>query len=366
MSRIIITLPQLADAISRATNIPAPEAEKFVIALVDEISSKLAAGEHVDVPGLGVFAVGGLDNNTVVWKPCAELEKDVNAPFAFFEPVELADGMSELELDCGSVEDTYSSNEIETVSDNEHNSVVADSDYHEPLSAMDDEVSEALDATSQSGEEQADIEKEPENEECEAVNLESLHETIEPDEELPYEKPRRGRFGWIEFLMGMAIGLIIGFVAAIYSPNPQLMPLREALSGKHFQAGDSIPVPVVGYADSVTVYTDSVSVAADSARLSNPIRENIDSLQKSGESPNRFDTVTSARFLTTMARQYYGDYHFWVYIYLYNKDIIKDPDLIPSGTSVKIPDASVYGIDAGSPQSIAKAQALIDSLQKNR
>ena len=70
------------------------------------------------------------------------------------------------------------------------------------------------------------------------------------------------------------------FVAAIYSPNPQLMPLREALSGKHFQAGDSIPVPVVDYADSVTVYTDSVSVAADSARLSNPVRENIDTLTK--------------------------------------------------------------------------------------
>ena len=47
-----------------------------------------------------------------------------------------------------------------------------------------------------------------------------------------------------------------------------------------------------------------------------------------------------------------------MYIYLYNKDIIKDPDLIPSGTSVKIPDASVYGIDAGSPQSIAKHRRL--------
>ena len=69
------------------------------------------------------------------------------------------------------------------------------------------------------------------------------------------------------------------------------------------------------------------------------------------------DTVGRTRFLTTMAREYYGDLNFWVYIYEENKSIISDPNHIEAGTVVIIPPASKYGIDKNDPESVAKAKA---------
>ena len=51
----------------------------------------------------------------------------------------------------------------------------------------------------------------------------------------------------------------------------------------------------------------------------------------------RYDTVTSSRYLTTMAREYYGGMEFWVYIYDANRDVLGHPDRISPGTRVRIP-----------------------------
>ena len=55
-----------------------------------------------------------------------------------------------------------------------------------------------------------------------------------------------------------------------------------------------------------------------------------------------------------MARKHYGSFVFWVYIYEENRDKIADPDNVAIGTVVVIPDASKYGIDAMSSESIKK------------
>ena len=365
MSRIIITLPQLAEAISRSTNISVPEAEKFVVSLVEEISAKLAEREFVEVPGLGVFAVGGLDDSTVVWKPSDELEQEVNAPFAFFEPVELADGVSEHDLNSEFDNDAVTEAKTGTAVVEEQNQ----DDFDSGFSETEDTVT--------------DFQEDDENDCQEQTVVETVVETVSDndiisdvdgfndessEEEPPEEEPRRGRFGWIELLLGLAMGLIIGFVAAIYTPNPQLTPLREALSGK--SAGEKIESEADGdVSDGVepvySVAVDTAPVLKDTVSVS--VQDMQNKVTDKNDLPSdRLDTVTSTRFLTTMARQYYGDYHFWIYIYMYNKDVIDNPDRIPAGTSVRIPDASVYGIDASSPQSIAKAQSLIESLKKGQ
>ena len=58
-----------------------------------------------------------------------------------------------------------------------------------------------------------------------------------------------------------------------------------------------------------------------------------------------------------MARKYYGEMIFWVYIYEENRDRLSHPDRINPGTVVKIPDASKYGIDRNDPESTARARA---------
>ena len=69
-----------------------------------------------------------------------------------------------------------------------------------------------------------------------------------------------------------------------------------------------------------------------------------------------YDTITKKRFLTTMAKEHYGDYNLWPYIYDENKAILGHPDRIKPGTKVVIPPASKYGIDAGNPDCIARAK----------
>ena len=61
--------------------------------------------------------------------------------------------------------------------------------------------------------------------------------------------------------------------------------------------------------------------------------------------------------LTLISLEYYGSKIFWVYLYDYNKAAIKDPNNIPVGTEILVPDPSLYGIDKYSRASIDKAAA---------
>ena len=62
--------------------------------------------------------------------------------------------------------------------------------------------------------------------------------------------------------------------------------------------------------------------------------------------------------LTVIALKYYGNKLFWVYIYKHNKAVISDPNNVPVGTVIDIPIPEMYGINAKSSESRAKAAAL--------
>lgn len=68
------------------------------------------------------------------------------------------------------------------------------------------------------------------------------------------------------------------------------------------------------------------------------------------------DTVRPGNFLSRMARRFYGNSHFWVYIYEENRAKITNPNNVPEGTVVVIPPAEKYGIDAQNPESVEKAR----------
>ena len=62
--------------------------------------------------------------------------------------------------------------------------------------------------------------------------------------------------------------------------------------------------------------------------------------------------------LTKFARQYYGHPHFWVYIYEANRDVIKDPNNVPLGISVKIPKLDARLVDPKRKESLNFALKL--------
>lgn len=70
------------------------------------------------------------------------------------------------------------------------------------------------------------------------------------------------------------------------------------------------------------------------------------------------DKVTSTRYLTTMAKEHYGNYNLWPYIYKENEEKLGHPDRIKPGTSIVIPNLAKYNIDPKNPKDVEKARKL--------
>lgn len=56
------------------------------------------------------------------------------------------------------------------------------------------------------------------------------------------------------------------------------------------------------------------------------------------------DTISPGETLVKLARRYYGPKEYWVYLYLHNKDLIRNPDNVPVGTVLEIPDLKVFDL----------------------
>ncbi|UKI44557.1 MAG: hypothetical protein L6U16_03140 [Porphyromonadaceae bacterium] len=68
------------------------------------------------------------------------------------------------------------------------------------------------------------------------------------------------------------------------------------------------------------------------------------------------DTIKPGTNLYRMSRKHYGSDKFWVYIYEENKAKYPNPNTIPVGAVLHIPQLGKYGAKAGDPASIATAK----------
>jgi nucleoid DNA-binding protein len=74
--------------------------------------------------------------------------------------------------------------------------------------------------------------------------------------------------------------------------------------------------------------------------------------------------ISQGSSLRDIAREYFGDKVFWVYIYEYNKNVISNYDKIPAGTELRLPSPKSYGIDSKSQESVEKAYQIQVELYK--
>lgn len=169
--------------------------------------------------------------------------------------------------------------------------------------------------------------------------------------------PKRSKFGW-----GFLCGII---TAAALCAAFFLLPLdkmhqfkQELINGK---TAPSIP------ADSAKTLQKepTVVVVTDSSKTTSQVEQKVSQADKSGIAPTAasddkviYDTVTTTHYLTTIAKEHYGNFNLWPYIYEENKGILGHPDRIRPGTRVVIPPLSKYGVDPSRPADIAKAKAL--------
>lgn len=93
-----IPLKRFAETFGKNQSMIPAQAETFIKFVFDNISEELKAGGSVDIKGVGTFKLSPADEDPVMFIPARSFADDVNAPFAIFTPVELADGVSEDDL----------------------------------------------------------------------------------------------------------------------------------------------------------------------------------------------------------------------------------------------------------------------------
>lgn len=90
----IITLPKLTELLAEAASVDLKTAQSFISDLTSMISEALKADGTVNIRGLGSFNKVVSDNKIKVeFIADKEISDSINAPFLFFEPVQLADGI---------------------------------------------------------------------------------------------------------------------------------------------------------------------------------------------------------------------------------------------------------------------------------
>ncbi|MDD5619472.1 MAG: hypothetical protein PHY68_03325 [Proteiniphilum sp.] len=66
--------------------------------------------------------------------------------------------------------------------------------------------------------------------------------------------------------------------------------------------------------------------------------------------------------LRILAEKLFGNREFWIYIYLENSESIADPNRVPAGIQLTLPDPGHYRIDPADPASVNRAKELGDQV----
>lgn len=198
---------------------------------------------------------------------------------------------------------------------------------------------------------------------------------VASDSEEDFIIKRKSRFGW-GFLTGFCVALVFLLVAGCavwYFNLIDLSRYKTAVEKKELKAEsiltDSSGIEIVEEQNNMQDTDDSAAILANDsegkelasvvsdAGNSTPERNEKDDAVPTEPSDKKvYDTISKTRYLTTMAKQHYGNFHLWPYIYIENQAFLGHPDRIKPGTKVVIPPLSKYGVDPNNPADIAKAK----------
>ena len=411
-----VTLAGLTARLSVRTGDTKRQTEDFLRELFALIAGELEKGESVKVPGLGVFksieveARKSVNVNTgeetlipghrkIVYMASKELSATVNEPFSMFQTIELTDdAVTELEeSESTEPEPVCDVPFASTVYELEEPEVMAEAEL-ERESAQEAESElildqpESFESASEESPDSDDGTKDPKDpkdtndlndfndfndfndskdskDSKDFKDLKDIKDPEDPDISEDSEIPAipKKRF-WPGFLVGFAAACLIAIVAvwtmfqygvlstermAEAKPKPAVQaaamtPASAVVSAVEPDKSKSEPEPA---AKEPEVQQSEVQQSAPEPEAEPPVPT-----QPSDKKV--YDTITKTRYLTTMAKDHYGNYHLWPYIYKENEKILGHPDRIRPGTKVVVPPLSKYGVNPDNKADIDKAKKL--------
>ncbi len=352
------------------------------------ISQGLAADGVVSVAGLGIFrVVSDVNGNpSVEFAPDASLAGKVNEPFAMFESVELADSLTESELnppaeaqpEAGEIPEAVATGIMppplpprflrkEKVAapqpEDDMRAPLAESQSQE-IHTGQEAAPEDGNATSPAREDlsvQDPVSYPPvySGEPQPQTDANPLAVRLEPESSVTIQRVGHTTLTLVvTAIAACLLGLILGYLSYKWLNN-NLSGNVELLEDGILIRHDSgiVEEEIVPFDNAAE---DSLEMARDIPADSSAAPEAAETRAQQTAQPAApavvTDTVGPGNYLSVMARRHYGNAKFWVYIYLENKDKIRNPDNLEDGMVLVIPPASKYGIDASDPASLKKAE----------
>lgn len=396
-----LSIQDLALILSEQTGKSTEEALRFLQEFIAVVSEGVYNDKLVKVKGLGTFKIIRVEERASVsvnsgerfvipshykftFTPDKELKELVNKPFSLFDTVELNE-----EVDFSDVDVSAETSGAEEAADDSSEEILPDGIPEQAIEAPQTPEPEVKPepAVEEEAAPQEEVEAEPEAEaetettpepEVEAAPEPKVEAETTPQEEVEAEpkpaEPVSSVSGYKEFrrkrrrsasrkllfpIACLFVVIVLGIVYIVClsgrtTVNKNWEPPMAEVGNPTPEAGmNSVPADSTGVTP-----PDSASLATDSVVAEPPVVEENHPEETPKSDILALVTIKAGDRLASFAKQYYGHKFFWVYIYQYNQDIISDPNNIPIGTELRIPDPGLYGIDATDRSSIDKAAAL--------
>lgn len=371
-----LTIQDLAGLLAEYTGKDKSTTERFLREFIAVVSEGVYADKIVKVKGLGTFKIIPVEKRESIhvntgerfvipehykfsFLPDKELRELVNKPFSFFETTEVEENVDFTDLDIVADEPEEKETEDESVEEvmpeEERLPKEENAQEEEPVIAPEEPV-----------EQPEDIEEEI------PVPLEDAPVETEPEPIQPLSfsvaeagKPKPTRTKWIAALSVFAL-FMVAFNLCLYlnrnhffdGEKEALVLKKDTVSSKENNSWLLYPEEVEkrsGVAESGSPEATGETESARQDTIPSPTAD-VKPEPVAQEVIARVKIEPGSR-LTLISLKYYGSKIFWVYLYEYNKAIIKDPNNVPIGTVIKVPSPELYGIDRRNRSSVEKAAA---------
>lgn len=337
--------------------------------VTDDQLAAIDAGEPTEAPAADIPTEEETDDTAAAEAPTAEApvaaEEEVVMPPVFVAPVEEPEP-EEAEAEAEAPVDP--SEEVPTEEETPAQEPI-DEPEEESVSEEESEIEEEVDPV-------AVAEPEDEAEVAEAEGESEMVSEELADERVGQEIDKR-RITRRSLLEGFVVGVVTTLIVTLFAYRLYLMkgyeatPADEEPFTEHV-ATDSVATPEQALAENSTEADADKQKADEEQKKADEEKKKAEEEKKKAEEEKQkaeaakpttanvaagtTDTIKPGTNLYRMSRKHYGSDKFWVYIYEENKAKYPNPNTIPVGAVLHIPQLEKYGAKAGDPASIAAAK----------
>lgn len=398
-----LTIQDLAALLAERTGKDKSSTEQFLREFIAVVSQGVFTDKVAKIKGLGTFKIVLVEKRESIhvntgerflipahykfsFLPDKELRELVNKPFSFFETTELDENIefTDLDISAETEEKETEDESVEELIPETDQTITQPEEQPEPEPEVKAEPIAEEEGVLDLPETTEVEEEEPEPEESQEMPEEepqSEPETpaeqpiVEPEVKQPpqsdtfpdldyqFDNEEPSSSPWIKRLVIIGIFVLVAAGSSFLYLNRSffLGPEKPSvLTGMSLPDMAATPSETIAKEDTLQiaepeVQTESAEEIKDTVPTEEPAKPIV--AEKKPEVLAKVKIEPGSR-LTLISLEYYGSKIFWVYLYEYNKAVIKDPNNVPIGTEIKVPDPSVYGIDRFSRASVDKAAEL--------